>query len=51
MLKVYDGIILDILRLSGTEVIIATGLYQKPYETLSSIIGYKTSTTLAGLID
>jgi len=39
ILKVYDRIILDILGLPGTEVLIATVLYQKPYETLSFIIG------------
>ena len=34
MLKIYDGIILDLLSLPDTEVIIATGLSQKPYDKL-----------------
>jgi hypothetical protein len=34
MLKVYDSMLLDLLSLSDTEVIIATGLSQKPYEQL-----------------
>ena len=34
MLKVYDEMLLDLLNISDTEVIIATGLSQKPYEQL-----------------
>lgn len=31
MLKVYDGIIRDLLRLPGTDLVLATGLSQVPY--------------------
>ena len=34
MLKVYDSMLLDLLNLPDTEVIVATGLSQKPYEQL-----------------
>jgi hypothetical protein len=34
MLKVYDEILTDLLKLPNTEIIIATGLSQKPYEQL-----------------
>ena len=34
MLKVYDEMLIDLLNLSDTEVIVATGLSQKPYEQL-----------------
>ena len=34
MLKVYDEMLLDLLELPNTEIIIATGLSQKPYEQL-----------------
>ncbi|MDC0387447.1 alkaline phosphatase family protein [Gammaproteobacteria bacterium] len=34
MLKVYDGMLLDLLELPNTEIIVATGLSQKPYEQL-----------------
>lgn len=34
MLKVYDKMLLDIFSLPDTEVVIATGLSQKPYESL-----------------
>ena len=34
MLKVYDEMLMDLLELSNTEIIIATGLSQKPYEQL-----------------
>ena len=34
MVKVYDGILIDLLSLPNTELIIATGLSQKPYEKL-----------------
>lgn len=34
MLKVYDSVLLDLLNLPDTEVIVATGLSQKPYEQL-----------------
>lgn len=34
MLKVYDGMILDLLSLTNVETIIATGLSQKPFEEL-----------------
>ena len=34
MLKVYDEILSDLLELSNTEIIVATGLSQKPYEQL-----------------
>ena len=34
MLKVYDAMLLDLINLPFTEVIIATGLSQKPYEQL-----------------
>ena len=34
MLQVYDGMLADILSLKNIEVIIATGLSQKPYEKL-----------------
>jgi len=34
MLRVYDEMLVDLTNLSGTEVIIATGLSQKPYEQL-----------------
>ena len=34
MLKVYDEMLLDILKLNNVEVIVATGLSQKPYEQL-----------------
>lgn len=34
MLKVYDAMLLDLLNIQDIEVIIATGLSQKPYEQL-----------------
>ncbi len=34
MLKVYDEMLLDLLELPNTEMIVATGLSQKPYEQL-----------------
>ena len=34
MLKIYDEMLLDLLNLPNTEVIVATGLSQKPYEQL-----------------
>lgn len=34
MLKVYDKILTDLLKLVNTEIIVATGLSQKPYEKL-----------------
>jgi hypothetical protein len=34
MLKVYDAMLLDLLELPNTEIIVATGLSQKPYEQL-----------------
>ena len=34
MLKVYDEMLLDLLKLPNTEIIVATGLSQKPYEQL-----------------
>ena len=34
MLKVYDGMLIDLLELPNTEIIVATGLSQKPYEQL-----------------
>ena len=34
MLKVYDEMLSDLLELSNTEIIVATGLSQKPYEQL-----------------
>ena len=34
MLKVYDGMLLDLLELPNMEIIVATGLSQKPYEQL-----------------
>lgn len=34
MLKVYDEMLTDLLKLPNTEIIIATGLSQKPYEQL-----------------
>ena len=34
MLKVYDEILTDLLKLPNTEIIVATGLSQKPYEQL-----------------
>ena len=34
MLQVYDGMLADILSLKNIELIIATGLSQKPYEKL-----------------
>ena len=34
MLKVYDEMLVDLLELPNTEIIIATGLSQKPYEQL-----------------
>ena len=34
MLKVYDAMLCDLLELSNTEIIVATGLSQKPYEKL-----------------
>lgn len=34
MLKVYDSMLSDIFNLTNTEIIIATGLSQKPYEKL-----------------
>ncbi len=34
MLKVYDGMLSDLLELPNTEIIVATGLSQKPYEQL-----------------
>jgi hypothetical protein len=34
MLKVYDEMLTDLLALSNTEIIVATGLSQKPYEQL-----------------
>ena len=34
MLEVYDEMLLDLLSLKNTEVIVATGLSQKPYEQL-----------------
>ena len=34
MLKVYDEMVTDLLELPNTEIIVATGLSQKPYEQL-----------------
>ena len=34
MLKIYDSMLLDLLNFPDTEVIVATGLSQKPYEQL-----------------
>ena len=34
MLKVYDEILVDLLDLPNTEIIVATGLSQKPYEKI-----------------
>ena len=34
MLKVYDEMLVDLLKLPNTEIIVATGLSQKPYEQL-----------------
>jgi len=34
MLKAYEDLLQDLLSLKNTEVIIATGLSQKPYEEL-----------------
>ena len=34
MLKVYDEMLADLLKLPNTEIIVATGLSQKPYEEL-----------------
>ena len=34
MLKVYDEMLVDLLKLPNTQIIIATGLSQKPYEKL-----------------
>jgi hypothetical protein len=34
MLKVYDEMLVDLLELPNTEIIVATGLSQKPYEQL-----------------
>ena len=34
MLKVYDEMFVDLLKLPNTEIIVATGLSQKPYEQL-----------------
>ena len=34
MLQVYDEILTDILELQNTEIIVATGLSQKPYDQL-----------------
>ena len=34
MLKVYDEMLLDLLKLPNTEIIVATGLSQKPFEQL-----------------
>lgn len=34
MLKVYDEMLLDLLKFSKTEIIVATGLSQKPYDHL-----------------
>jgi hypothetical protein len=34
MLKVYDEMLIDLLELPNTEIIVATGLSQKPYEQL-----------------
>jgi hypothetical protein len=34
MLKVYDVMLCDLLEISNTEIIVATGLSQKPYEHL-----------------
>ena len=34
MLKVYDAMLIDLLKLSNTEIIIATGLSQKPFQHL-----------------
>jgi len=34
MLKVYDEILTDLIELPNTEIIVATGLSQKPYEEL-----------------
>ena len=34
MLKVYDEMLTDLLQLPNTEIIVATGLSQKPYEQL-----------------
>jgi len=41
MLKVYDEMLLDLLRLSGTEIIIATGLSQKPFSHLKFYYRFK----------
>ena len=34
MLKAYDEMLIDLLQLPNTEIIVATGLSQKPYEQL-----------------
>jgi len=52
MLKIYDDIILDLLDLPATEIIIATGLSQKPYEELKfyyRLIDHKGFLTAIGI--
>ncbi|TFH68619.1 hypothetical protein E3W66_01260 [Gammaproteobacteria bacterium LSUCC0057] len=41
MLKVYDEMLIDLLELPNTEIIVATGLSQKPYEQLKFYYRFK----------
>ena len=45
MLKVYDEMLLDLLEMPNTEMIVATGLSQKPYEQLKFYYRLKDHTS------
>jgi len=53
MLKVYDKMLLDILSVTNNEVVIATGLSQKPFEILKfyyRIKNHKSFLNLMGIV-
>lgn len=53
MLKVYDEMLLDILSVTNNEVVIATGLSQKPFEILKfyyRIKNHKSFLNLMGIV-
>ena len=50
MLKVYDEMLLDLLKLSNTQIIIATGLSQKPYEKLKFYYRLKDHASFLNLV-
>ena len=48
MLKVYDEMLVDLLEWQNTEIIVATGLSQKPYEQLMFYYRSKRSCIFLG---